>query len=101
MGVEIYELDAAKFLSAPGLALPGALKKTKVKLELLNYINMLIMVEKGIRCGLCQWRIVISKTSGRKKPKQALNHGLVLAKNNKTTKFKQKAWLKSNININT
>ena len=53
MGVEIYELDAAKFLSAPGLALPGALKKTKVKLELYNYINMLIMVEKGIRCGLC------------------------------------------------
>ena len=47
--LEIYELDPAKFLSAPGLAWKAALKKTKVKLELLADINILLMVEKGIR----------------------------------------------------
>ena len=49
MCLEIYELDPAKFLSAPGLAWQAALKKTKVKLNLLTDINMLLMVEKGIR----------------------------------------------------
>ena len=44
--LEIYELDPAKFLSAPGLAWQAALKKTKVKLDLLTDINMLLMVEK-------------------------------------------------------
>ena len=35
MCLEIYELDPAKFLSAHGLAWQTALKKTKVKLDLL------------------------------------------------------------------
>ena len=39
----------SKFLSAAGLAWQAALKKTKVKLELLTDIDMLLMVEKGIR----------------------------------------------------
>ena len=30
-----------------------ALKKTKVKLDLLTDIDMLLMVEKGIRGGMC------------------------------------------------
>ena len=51
--VEIYELDLAKFLSAPGLAWQAALKKTKVKLDLLTDIDMLLMVEKRIRGGIC------------------------------------------------
>ena len=51
--LKIYELDPAKFLSAPGLAWQAALKKTKVKLDLLTDIDMLIMVEKGIRGGIC------------------------------------------------
>ena len=46
--LEIYELDPAKFLSASGLAWQAALKKTKVKLDLLNDIDMLLMVEKVI-----------------------------------------------------
>ena len=49
--IEIYELDSAHFLSASGLAWQAYFKKTKVKLELLTDIDMLLMVEKGIRGG--------------------------------------------------
>ena len=51
--MEIYELDHAHFLSAPGLAWPVCLKKADVRLELLTDINMLLMVEIGIRDGIC------------------------------------------------
>ena len=34
------------FFSAPGLAWQAALKNTKVKLDLLTDINMLLMLEK-------------------------------------------------------
>ena len=47
--IEIYELDPAHFLSASGLAWQACLKETGVKLELLTDIDMLLMVEKGIR----------------------------------------------------
>ena len=46
MCLEIYKLDPAKYISAPRLAWQAALKKTKVKLELLTDIDMLLMVEK-------------------------------------------------------
>ena len=49
---KIYELDHAKFLSVPGLAWQIALKNTKEKLDLLTDIDMLLMVEKGIRGGI-------------------------------------------------
>ena len=52
--IEIYELDPAHFLSALGLAWEACLKKTKVELELLKNIDMLLMVEKGIRGGIYQ-----------------------------------------------
>ena len=51
MYLEIYELDPAKFLSAPGLAWQASLKKTKVKLDLLTHIDKLLIVEKGNRGG--------------------------------------------------
>ena len=46
MGLKIYQLDLAKFFSAPGLASQAALKKTKLLLELLTDINIQLMVEK-------------------------------------------------------
>ena len=49
---EMYELDPAKFISATGLAWQAALKKTKVELEILTDIDMLLMVEKGTRGGV-------------------------------------------------
>ena len=52
MCIKIYDLDPAKFLSAPGLAWQATLKKAKVELYLLTDIDMLLMVEKGIRGGI-------------------------------------------------
>ena len=52
--IEIYELDPAHFFSAPGLAWQACLKETKVNLELLRDIDLLLMVEKGIRGGVFQ-----------------------------------------------
>ena len=51
--IKVYELDPAHFLTAPGLAWEACLKKTKVKLELSTEVDMLLMVEKGIRGGIC------------------------------------------------
>ena len=53
MCIKVYELDPAYFFSAPGLAWEVCLKKTEVKLELLTDVDMLLMVEKGIRGGIC------------------------------------------------
>ena len=61
MYLRILEINALKnmnliqllFLPAPGLAWQACLKKTKVKLELLTDIDMLLMVGKGIRRGMC------------------------------------------------
>ena len=53
MCIKVYELDPTYFLSAPGLAWKACLKKTGVKLELLTDVDMLLMVEKGIRGGIC------------------------------------------------
>ena len=52
--IEIYGLDPSYFLSAPGLAWQACLKKTEVKLELLTDYQMLLMIEEGIRGGMCQ-----------------------------------------------
>ena len=53
MCLEIYELDPVRFLTAPGLACQTALKKTKLKLDILTDIDMLLMVGKGITEGTC------------------------------------------------
>ena len=48
-----YELDPAHFLLLPGLAWQACLKKTNIELELLTDYDMLLMVEEGIREGIC------------------------------------------------
>ena len=53
MCLKIYQLDPANFFSAPGLAWQAALKKTKVKLELLTNVDIRLMIEKGTRGGIC------------------------------------------------
>ena len=53
MCINVYELDPAHFLSLPGLAWQACLKKTNIELELLTDYDMLLMVEGGIRGGIC------------------------------------------------
>ena len=50
--IEIYDLDTAHFLSSARLAWQACLKQTEVRLELLTDVDMLLMVEKGIRGGI-------------------------------------------------
>ena len=49
MCLEINELDHDRSLTAPRLAWQPPLKTTKVKLDLLTDISMLLIVEKVIR----------------------------------------------------
>ena len=53
MCLGIYEVDPAKLISAPGLAWQAALKKKKIKLDLLTRIDMSLLVEKSVRGGIC------------------------------------------------
>ena len=50
--MENYKLDPAHYYTAPGLSWDACLKMTNVKLELLADVDMLLMVEKGIRGGV-------------------------------------------------
>ena len=51
--LKVYKLDPAHSLSLPGLAWQACRKKTSIKLELLTDYDMLLMVEEGIRGGIC------------------------------------------------
>ena len=51
--IKTYELDPAYFISLPGLAWQACLKKAGVELELLTDYDMLLMIEEGIRGGIC------------------------------------------------
>ena len=53
MCLKLYHLDPVKLFSASGLAWQAASKKTEVKLVLLTDIDMLLMIEKGIRGRIC------------------------------------------------
>ena len=52
MCIKVCELHPPRFLSVPGLAWQACLKKTEVELELLTDVDMLLIVEKGIRGGI-------------------------------------------------
>ena len=48
-----YELDPTHFVSLTGLAWQACLKKTNVELELITDYDLLLMIEDGIRGGIC------------------------------------------------
>ena len=52
--IKNYGLDPAWYYTSPGLSWDAMLKLTKVKLELLTDINMLLMFEQGVRGGVSQ-----------------------------------------------
>ena len=53
MCIKVYELDPVHFVSLPRIAWQTCLKKTNIELELLTDYDMLLMVEEGIRGGIC------------------------------------------------
>ena len=65
MFIKVYKPDPAHFLSASGLAWQAWLKRIKVKLELLTDVDMLLMVEKGIRGGICHAIYRYAKTNNK------------------------------------
>ena len=50
--IKNYKLDPAHYFTAPSLSWDACLKMSGVKLVLLSYVDMLLMVEKGIRGGV-------------------------------------------------
>ena len=51
--LKYMSFDPAHFLSTPGLAWQTSLKNTKVELDLLTYIVMLLMMENGMKGAIC------------------------------------------------
>ena len=63
---EIDQLDPIYFVFAPGSAWwQACLKKTEVKLELIAGFDMLLMIEKGIRGGICQATYTYAKANNK------------------------------------
>ena len=60
-----YELDPAHFVSLPGLAWQACLKKTNIELELITDYDMLLMIEDGIRGGICHAIQRYAKTNNK------------------------------------
>ena len=63
--LKIYELNPAKFLAGPGLALQRALKTIIVKLDLLTDTDMLLMLEKRIRGEKCHSIYLYAKSDNK------------------------------------
>ena len=53
MCIKEYELDPAHFSALSGLAWQACLKKSNIELELLTDYDMLLILEEGIRGGIC------------------------------------------------
>lgn len=52
--LKTYQLDPAHYFAAPGLSWDAMLKCTGVELELLDDIDMVLFIERGIRGGISQ-----------------------------------------------
>ena len=50
--LENYSLDPAWYYTSPGLSWDALLKHSKISLKLLSDVDMLLMIEKGIRGGI-------------------------------------------------
>lgn len=51
--LEIYKLNPTQLFSTPKSVQQECLKKTGVEMKLITNIDMVLMIEKGIRVGIC------------------------------------------------
>ena len=65
MCLDIYGLDPSKFVSSPNLAWQACLKITGIELELITDNDMLLMIEEGIRGGICQAIVPLIKANNK------------------------------------
>ncbi|XP_073982716.1 uncharacterized protein [Rhodnius prolixus] len=63
--METHKIDPAHYFTAPGMAWDAMLRLTGVKLELLLDYDMILMVERGIRGGICQASLRHCKANNR------------------------------------
>ena len=106
--IKNFKLHPAHYYTASGLAWDASLKVTEVKLELLSDIDMLLMVEKGIRGGVSMISIRYGKANNKymgdrfdfKKPSKYITYldannlyGWAMSKPLPTHGFK---WMKKN-----
>lgn len=52
--INTYKLDPLHYYTAPGLSFDAMLKLTKVELELISDVDMILFIERGIRGGIVQ-----------------------------------------------
>lgn len=62
---ENYELDPLHYYTAPGLSFDAMLKHTKVNIELLTDVDMLLFIERGVRGGISQCSKRYSKANNK------------------------------------
>ena len=65
MCLKTLEISGFKYMNAIRITWQACLKKTKVKLDLLTDTDLLLKVEKGIRCGICHLLHKYVKTNNK------------------------------------
>lgn len=51
---QIYGLDPARYVTSPSYSWDCMLRTTQVEIELITDVDMLLMIESGVRGGICQ-----------------------------------------------
>ena len=76
-----YKLDPCHYFSAPGLSWDAMLKMTKIELEKINYADMHLFIEKGMRGGISYINKRYSKANNencpdhdKNKPKKCITY---------------------------